>query len=799
MQYNLKLLSSKKEKDEKGTLDIKKEILRISIIFLMGGLLGRVIIYLNTDSIKGVAPFGVAFFMVMAVTVKDNKVKIASLIGTICGYLTIIKNIENSYLNIFTLGLLFIYSCIVSLKRKKAAEWVSFVTILASAFLYDCFIANYNIKFALIVSFINTAIIIPIYYILRYSRESIEELSNNSLFSPEEIISIGILICLVICGFRNVSLFDISLKDILAFGIILLFTYAGGSIYGAAIGLIMGLVIGACSGKDILFQIGFYSMLGVVAGIFKEVGKVFTSITYLLTYIALEMYMKSFNVSSMIEIVIGIGIFFLIPKSVFDSLEVEINMDKKRMKLNEFQLNELKVEFAEKVKSLETSLVTISGVLEKMSDNEILGNKVKEEAAIGNLADRVCSKCNKSKQCWEKNFSVTYSSFQELIENSENKKEVFPNHLEKICLEKLKLIRNSDILVNKVKSAEMKKEILSEGRMVLAKHIKNMSFSIDKMINDFKKEIVLCSDLERILEKNFDKSYIKYKNIFCYRDTNARVRIKVTFDYGEKEKIDDATITKLVNKFVNVPMSICSDGSRYNIENNEYVLMFQETPKLQVVSYGAISIKEGEECIGDTYSFGKTKEGNYMTVISDGMGAGPQASKESSITVDVVENFFEAGFDNSTAINMVNTIMSMEFDEEEKFPTLDLNVVNLYTGEASFIKVGAVPSFIKRGRNIKKISSNMPPFGLVDELEIESQKVEVKNGDIIIALSDGILEANKDNEDDEGGSWIEKFLASGIREPKQLAEDILNKAKELSKGVSKDDMTVVVSKISAVY
>ena len=186
-----------------------------------------------------------------------------------------------------------------------------------------------------------------------------------------------------------------------------------------------------------------------------------------------------------------------------------------------------------------------------------------------------------------------------------------------------------------------------------------------------------------------------------------------------------------------------------------------------------------------------------MTVISDGMGAGPQANRESSATVDIVENFFEAGFDNSTAINMVNSIMTLEFDEEEKFPTLDLNIVNLYTGEASFIKVGAVPSFIKRGRNIKTISSNMPPFGLVDELEIESQRIEVKSGDIIISVSDGVLEANKGSNEDS--NWLVKFLATGVREPKQLAEDILNKAKELSDGISKDDMTVVVSKVSSVY
>ena len=97
MQYNLKLLSSKKEKDEKGTLDIKKEILRIGVVLLIGGLLGRVMIYLNTESIKAIAPFGIAFFMVMTTTVRNNGVKIASLIGTMFGYFTIIKDVQNSY------------------------------------------------------------------------------------------------------------------------------------------------------------------------------------------------------------------------------------------------------------------------------------------------------------------------------------------------------------------------------------------------------------------------------------------------------------------------------------------------------------------------------------------------------------------------------------------------------------------------------------------------------------------------------------------------------------------------------
>ena len=179
------------------------------------------------------------------------------------------------------------------------------------------------------------------------------------------------------------------------------------------------------------------------------------------------------------------------------------------------------------------------------------------------------------------------------------------------------------------------------------------------------------------------------------------------------------------------------------------------------------------------------------------MGYGPEAGKESKATVDIVESFIEAGFTKESAINMINSIMAMKFEENEKFSTLDLNVLDTYSGEISFVKVGAVASFIKRGKKIKPIVSNMPPFGVVDKVEVEEVKEKVRGGDIIVTLSDGVLDINKESLGRY--SWLEEYLVSASKEPKQLAEDILDKAKELSGGKVKDDMTVVVSKVYSLH
>ena len=478
-------------------------------------------------------------------------------------------------------------------------------------------------------------------------------------------------------------------------------------------------------------------------------------------------------------------------------IETEINSDDKREQINERELVEIKNEFSDKVDGLSEALVSVSRTLKSLSNNENLMYKEKSSALIENLADRICSDCSRCNKCWDKEFNLTYNSVQRLIESCEEGRVVFPAQLEKVCERKYKLIKASQNLVDTMNNNQVMKERLQSGRLILADHMMNISNSMSDMIEDFKKDVSLCGDLERVIRHGLNKNSIPYNNVFCYRDSKGREKVKISMKNCGGGKYCYKNVLPILTELLRKPMSIDGDGCRINPNSNECTIVFVEAPKYQVRSYAAISIKDGEEYTGDTYSFGKTKDGSYMTLLSDGMGSGPEAGKESRATVDVVEKFVEAGFNKETAINMVNSIMEMKFEEDEKFSTLDLNVVDLYSGEASFMKVGAVASFIKRNDKIIPIVSNMPPFGLVDKVEIQEIKKQVKNGDLIVLLSDGIIDVNKESVGQYG--WLQEFLKTSSKDPKQLAGDILDKAKELSGGKSPDDMTVVVSKVNALY
>ena len=43
-------------------------------------------------------------------------------------------------------------------------------------------------------------------------------------------------------------------------------------------------------------------------------------------------------------------------------------------------------------------------------------------------------------------------------------------------------------------------------------------------------------------------------------------------------------------------------------------VVIEEAPKYHINSHVAVATKEGEKFTGDSYSYGRTKDGNYVTV-----------------------------------------------------------------------------------------------------------------------------------------------------------------------------------------
>ena len=97
--------------------------------------------------------------------------------------------------------------------------------------------------------------------------------------------------------------------------------------------------------------------------------------------------------------------------------------------------------------------------------------------------------------------------------------------------------------------------------------------------------------------------------------------------------------------------------------------------------------------------------------VSDGMGSGYAACKESEMVIDLIEKFMEAGFLPDTALRMMNSAM-VTHGEHNLFSTVDLMRLDLDSGEAAFYKIGAATTFIRHGKEVRMVTQKSMPVGV---------------------------------------------------------------------------------------
>ena len=794
MQYDAgvpvyKRIDSKKDRITKYKLTAAKIIL----ILLCGFMLSRVK-FRVVDGLT-ITPFGMAF-LISVINKRRSKETIIAFFGVIIGGLSVYSNDADSYVYpILAISILLIFYIADKAGRRIKTNNICIICVVEFLIIESIFGSqglSVNIAFALIESLS----IIPVFYVVNYGISCLDEIKHNYFFNMEELISMAIVLCLMVAGIGNIACFGVSIRNIAALAIIIVIAYAGGASIGTVIGVTMGIIVGVTS-KNILLFISLYSCCGLVVGVFKETGKIFSALAYLIVSSIIVGYSVTINIYGAVEIAVPAVIMLLTPAKFIEGILQELSNEEKNRTINEAQIDGVKSEFIERIENLKKILDRLSKSMNKLSGNHKLLVKDKSSAMIENLADRVCSNCEMNSKCWGKELNKTFFEFSELIEMFEQGKGKINKSLKENCVKSNTLIKSCEEFYNTTTVNEVLKERMSEGRQLIAENIAGISQAMDDVINEFTRDVDNCYELDKVLKKALSRKNIAYKNIYSYTDKKGRLKIKMLMENCYGENICGKAILPILKEVLRVPFSISDEGCRINPETNECSVVIEESPKYNMLSYVASIPKDGEKFSGDSFNFGKNKNGIYVIALSDGMGSGPDAGLESSVAIDIIDEFIERGYDEEIAIKAINSIMNMKFSEDEKFTTLDMSMVDLYSGELSVIKAGAVATFIKRYEDVQVISDNSLPFGAVEEIEYKKKKKKLKHGDIVITISDGILDVDKNNIGDY--SWLRTYLEKVTTNPEQLSRDILDKAKALSNGKVMDDMTVVVSKLYSLY
>jgi stage II sporulation protein E len=220
----------------------------------------------------------------------------------------------------------------------------------------------------------------------------------------------------------------------------------------------------------------------------------------------------------------------------------------------------------------------------------------------------------------------------------------------------------------------------------------------------------------------------------------------------------------------------------------------EAAPMLRAVSGVARLPKKGGHISGDSYAGEPLGPDRYLLALSDGMGVGRAAAMESRQCVNLLREILKAGFATDVAVKTVNSALLLH-SPEESFATVDLALLDLTTGRAEFVKVGAAPSFIIRGRDVSTVKASSVPVGIINQVQVEPEFRNLRPDDIVVMITDGVWDVSKDDVDKE--RWIlEHLRRERSDDPEEVAESLLARALELMPDTG-DDLTVLAARIDA--
>ncbi|EOD01140.1 stage II sporulation protein E [Caldisalinibacter kiritimatiensis] len=792
MINKMELLSTKAQKNRQGLFNqVKKQLFNVSfndvVIYLMALFISRASI------MDGLTPFGIALAAVYL-----YKYGHAFWISIICSLGIISYQGTNSYQYILIyLTLLLVYGILnkkIKFTTFKMALMSSVITVtLKSVIVMASDYYFYNIVMAVF----EGLIVFSLTYIFNYSIDIIDG-NYDRPYTSEELICGAIMLALVVSGFNSINILGISLSNVVAVLLVVLFAYIKGPTMGATVGVTIGIVT-SMSTPDMPLVISVYGFAGLLAGLFKELGRLGSSIGFIMGISIMAFYIDGFTESivQLQETAVGIGIFIIV-------LTIIQRTRYKNILLKLGNVSVLQNSYKDRIKDItykrldEFSKVfeELATTFERVSDKEKIVEQKDISKFIDNIVNDTCKKCPMYKFCWVNDFYTTYNSMFEVLTILELEGDITEEEFSKIfnnrCIKEKEVIQKAKYLFDMYKVNYKWENKLLESRQLVAEQLQGVSKIIKDLAKEVQQNVIFKEKVEIEIYSQLRKNGINVKEVIVTESLKDNFEIILEVKASNyNENIVDRVIPIVSNT---VGFEVVKDKFYSNNFDNKKRIKFK---LIKANRFGAITkvckVDESFNYIsGDSYTFGESNN-SYYVALSDGMGVGQKANQESDITISLLEKFLEAGFDRELALKTINSMLVLKSDDE-MLSTIDMAMIDLFNGESKFIKTGAAPTFIKKKDRVEIVNSNTLPLGILKDVDFKVYEHQLEDGDLVIMMSDGVLDANRELEDKE--TWMEEIIEeiNGFN-PQSVAQQIIEKSKEVCGGVAKDDMTVLVTKV----
>lgn len=587
----------------------------------------------------------------------------------------------------------------------------------------------------------------------------------------------------------------ISVGRVLALTVILLFgcRKSGGSGLGAAAGVTAGILAALCGPQRGMASIsgealpGIWGIGGLLAGLFAPLGRGFCCAAMLLGETA-SIFLLARDESTYILLAesLAAGVLFLLvpPRAV---ILTERWLGGEPPENGKKAVGEL---LLSRLQTAGSALADIAQTTEAVSQRLLerdLARSSSPDRIYRSTIEQVCRRCPNGMECWTAHYSDTVSGIGRLHQllrekDGEAQAEEVAACFAQGCIQPDKLAVQAERDFRADMAEREKKRTSTRVRGVVTDQFEGLSMVMEGMAGQLRElrraDAALCKRVEAFCAKR----QLEPRVVECCENTSGRMIIEMVVPFRRMERVDKGelalAIGELCQRDFEMPeMEACDGGDCVR-------LRFWEQTVFRLVTGSSQMQVTGSRVCGDSCAAFQDGERHAAMLISDGMGTGMRAAMDSAMASGLLSRLLRAGIEPAAALKLVNGALLVK-SEDESLATLDLARVDLYTGKAEFFKAGAAPTFLLRGGHAGSVEAASLPAGILNDAVFERAAVALREGDMIVMVSDGAML--------DGGDWISEELEEYEgQDPDWLATHLAKCARERFRDRKEDDITVMV-------
>jgi serine phosphatase RsbU (regulator of sigma subunit) len=225
--------------------------------------------------------------------------------------------------------------------------------------------------------------------------------------------------------------------------------------------------------------------------------------------------------------------------------------------------------------------------------------------------------------------------------------------------------------------------------------------------------------------------------------------------------------------------------------------LMRDPPKVVGLDF-AVHYEPAYQIGGDFYDFIWHDNEHLAVVVGDVSGKAISAALYMARLTSELRGRAGIAHTPERLLKRVNEEM-VKLGDDGMFATLVYAVYELGTRTLVFTNAGHCVPLLRRGEHVFPLhadSAHVPPVGILPDLEVGEARVQLYSNDLLVLVSDGIIEAQDPHGNEYGVKRLSRRIRTAGESPEEVVKSILQDVdSHVATGTQNDDMTIVAMSI----